>query len=408
VPTAFLTPEQAAQIADDAAKKSVGEHAAKTNDVHGIPSTSDLETKDGAQKKAEDAAKAAVDQYAKDHPGTEGLTEEQVNQIVSDALRQHASTCHTLNVVTEGVTAEEGWKVTKQELREIGGTRTAVIWLQRTGENIASKTIDQQAGDGLPEEGNIVPDLLIAKVAGDWIPPVTQLHGAHTGYTDASVRINTAGEIYLATLTSNNELRTNQYLVFEYEFQVRSGCESGEGGGTPAPGGVTREEAQQIAQQAVADTLAQYPSEFADNFDNIDVTTDQWVSLDPPVSITLKIPPSRKVQVTTCFTARNTQTQIQTYQAVEVAMAGTVLIAPADSRAVTLSSDSPGDPTSACHMMIVNFATLNGGSAKAGDEVTFTAKNRKANTPNDPGSGVSTVLDRNLSVVSLIGAVPAS
>ncbi|MFD8335592.1 hypothetical protein ACFV42_23475 [Streptomyces solisilvae] len=348
-------------------------------------------------------------------PPSGGVTEDKAQEIADaaaqKAVKGHVDTCHTLKINTDksGVTPEQDWEVDLVELRSIGGTHTAFIRLNRTGGNLTSKDADFLGEQGQHEEGNIVPDLLIATVSDDWRPPQTYLTSAHTSYGSGSVRIHPDGKVYLLDWMTNNVLQTGHTLRFEYEFLTKTACESGEGGGeTPAPaGGVSKEEAQQIAQQAITVALAQYPSEFADNFDNIDVTSDQWAALDPPVSVKIKIPPSRKVQVTTCFTARNTETRIQTYQAVEVAAGDAVLITPSDSRAVTLSSDSPGDPSSACHSMIIDFTKLNDGSVKAGDEVTFTAKNRKANTPEDPGTGVSTVLDRNVSVVSLIGAVPA-
>jgi len=247
-----VSSDDAKKIADDAAKAAVDAYAAK--DTQGLP-------EEKVKQIADDAAKAAIEQYMKDHPPVGGITEEQAKQIADDATKKHADTCHTLSVVKEGVTAEDGWSVHTQELRSIGGTRTAVIWLQRTGKNISGKSADQEAGDGQPEEGNIVPDLLIAKVAKDWIPPVTQLHSAHTGYTTGSVRINTKGELYLADLTSNNALRTGQFLVFEYEFQVKTACESGESTGpgpTPPDDGITEEQAKQIAADEAKAAIEQH------------------------------------------------------------------------------------------------------------------------------------------------------
>jgi hypothetical protein len=118
--------------------------------------------------------------------------------------------------------------------------------------------------------------------------------------------------------------------------------------------------------------------------------------------VTMKAPPSLKVQVSTCMTARNTEPKLQTYQAVQIAKGETVLLKPDDSRAVTLSSDLPEEASSACHIMEVDLGELSKGAVKPGDEISFKVLNRKADTPEDPGKGVSTVLDRNVSVLSLV------
>ncbi|AEM88999.1 hypothetical protein [Streptomyces violaceusniger] len=432
-----ITEAKAKEIADAAAKAAIDEYA-KNNPGGGI-------TEAKAKEIADAAAKAAIDEYAKNNPGggetpegaqakadkaltdakaytdqakaaAEKCCEKNTGDIktLNDTYTTHLANCHTRKTITDGVTPEKGWEIEKVELNIVNGVHSAFIRFNRSGDNIESKGADFVDEKGIHNQGNIVPDLLIAKVGEEWQPTETFLENASTAYGSGSVRIHgpgaQAGEVYLVDWTFNAPLQTGHALRFDWTFVKDPKCAAGGGdnpGPGPTPGGVTEDQVKDIVQKAINDRIALYPSGYADNFDNTELRSRDWISLAPEVAVKLKVPPSRKVLVTTCMTSRNTAIREQTYQSVEIkAPDGTVVLEPGDSRSVTISSDQTEEAQSACYALRVDFTKIADGKVKAGDEVTFTVQNRKAldATQNGGGDGVSTVLDRNITVVSIVEA----
>ncbi|MER6605965.1 hypothetical protein ABT282_08615 [Streptomyces sp. NPDC000927] len=247
----------------EGAQAKVDAHAEKTKDVHGIKDTTLLVTKDelkavedkipagggdGKTWETPEAAQAKADKALAD-----------ANKYTDDALKKHVDTYHALEIVTTGgVTAEAGWTVAAQEMRSIGGVHTVFIELERAGANIAGRTAAQKAGDGLPEAGNVVPDLLIAKVSPDWAPPKRLMIDTHSGYTSGSVRVTNKGEIFLADLLPDNALRTKHHLVFSYEFitPVAPGAIKAVSATGKAVEYLTKDETQRLIDKAVQEALS--------------------------------------------------------------------------------------------------------------------------------------------------------
>lgn len=158
------------------------------------------------------------------------LTPEQAQQIAADAVKaaldEHNAKCHTLKIVSEGVTAESGWEVDAQELRTIGGVNTVFIRLNRIGGDLVGEDADFTNSDGKHEEGNIIPDLLIARVPDDWRPPQTYVVLGGNSYGHGSVRVHPNGDVYLLDWATNNVIQNGYLLRIEYEFLKQSPCET--------------------------------------------------------------------------------------------------------------------------------------------------------------------------------------
>lgn len=152
-----------------------------------------------------------------------------IDASVSQALADHAAKCHTLKIVTAGVTTEAGWEVELAELRSIGGVNTVFIRLNRTGGDLVGVDADWTNSEGKHEEGNIVPDLLIAHVPEGWRPPQTYMAFGDNSYGNGGVRVHGNGDVYLCDWMTNNVIQDGYALRFEYEFLAASPCE------TPAP-----------------------------------------------------------------------------------------------------------------------------------------------------------------------------
>jgi len=418
-----ITEEKAKEIADAAAKAAVDEHNAKTTDVHGIPDTSRLETQDGAQAKANaarDAAIKAADDALKahiaNHPGGEGVSEDKAREIADaaacNALAQYKS-AYADNFDNLDLTSPDWVSLDPPVVQKltVPPSRKIAVTTCMTARNTEARIQTYQAveialGDRvlLPPSDSRAVTLssdLPEEASGACYTMHVDLSRLADGAAKAGDEITLTVKNRKANIPGDPGTGTSTVLDRNLSIIPLITCE-GNGTPGPAPGGIDEAKAREIAFEAVCTVLAQYKSAYADNFDNIDLSNQDWAPLEPAVAVTVKVPPSKQVMVTTCFTARNTEQHIQTYQAVEIKRGDQVLLAPSDARAVTLSADLPGDPSSACHSMIVDFAKLADGVAKAGDEVTFTTTNRKANTPSDPGTGISTVLDRNISVIPLI------
>ncbi|MFE7963413.1 hypothetical protein ACFU0X_10220 [Streptomyces cellulosae] len=249
-----ITEEQAKALADAARDEAIAKAGedAKAGDAELQKQIDELKAAQGGGEGTPDP----------EQPAGEGLTKEEAAKLVDDKIADHVASCHTLQVVNDAaaVEAQDGWEVHTVERRSLGGSHTAFIRLRRTGENIQGKDENFVNAAGVHEEGNIVPDLLIAKLAEDWRPPQSYLVGAHTSYGSGSVRVEANGDVYLLDWMRNNVLQTGHYLRFEYEWLTQSPCQgggegSGEGGGAPVAG-VTEERAKELADAARDEAVA--------------------------------------------------------------------------------------------------------------------------------------------------------
>ncbi|MBD3004719.1 hypothetical protein [Streptomyces sp. 5-10] len=414
-----------------------GPHVPRTKDVHGIPDTSKLETKTGAQKKADQAANKALtearqyaDQKLKDidapdmsqyetKSGAQGrvdehagktrdvhgipdtsklITEDEVGPLVDAAVADAVADLDIPSGGGDGKTWEtpEGAQAKVDEHAE----KTKDVHGIPDTAQLVTKDELKDAIDKIPSGGGGTPTPGPDPEPGDWETP----KGAQDKADKALDEAKKYTDEHAGKTKDVHGIKDTAQLVTKPELKAVED-KIGDGGG--GKGGVTKEEVTKL----IADELAKFPSAYAENDDNIDLDSAEWTSLDPKVEVTVAVPPSGKVEATTCFTARNAATRpegkkIQTYQALEIKLGDKVLLKPSDSQAVTLSADSPGDPSSACHSMIVDLVKL---GAKVGDKVTVTAVNRKGDTPEDPAKGaVSTILDRNITVLSLVGGEGAS
>ncbi|RZF02821.1 hypothetical protein [Streptomyces albidoflavus] len=430
--------DEARGAAEETAQRLVDEHSTKTTDVHGIADTTALATSD--QVEAGDAAlQEQIDALKESGGGGEpapgGVTEEQAKALAdaardeavataADALKAHVDACHTLEVdaASEGVVAEEGWAVDLVERRSLGGSHTAFIRLKRTGDGIQSKDETFVNADGLHEEGNLVPDLLIAKVGEKWRPPQTYLTSAHTSYGSGSVRVHPTGEVYLLDWARNNVLQTNHTLRFEYEWLTKSPCEesSAEGDGGGSGGGGTGEveeaPAAEVTREALSDELsrlvASYPSAYSVSTretPTAKAASVRWVAWpvegqkkavagDPAVglSVTLRVPPSLKLRVATSMRASNKVAELsQAHQAVEVWKGETVVLAAGDTPSMTASFVRLNETDSVSRCFHVDFSQVGDGQVQAGDEVTLRVVNQTT-------LGEVLLLERDVAAESLL------
>lgn len=186
-------------------------------------------------------------------PGTPGggLSEAEVQKIVekavADAMSEHVVSCHTLDVITDGVTVEPGWEIDTSELRVLGGVTSAFLRLKRTGDDIESKGPDFQS-DGKPSQGNIVPDLKIATVTGPWVPPQSYVVSGGSSYGSGTIRVEKGGGVFLLDWTFNNPLRKDHLLRTSWEFLTESKCQD------PSPAPAEPEPAPETGGGSVAPT----------------------------------------------------------------------------------------------------------------------------------------------------------
>ncbi|MGW7504396.1 hypothetical protein ACWGIR_23085 [Streptomyces albidoflavus] len=368
-------------------------------------------------------------------PAPGGVTEEQAKALAdaardeavataAEALKAHVDACHTLEVdaASEGVVAEEGWAVDLVERRTLGGSHTAFIRLKRTGDGIQSKDETFVNADGLHEEGNLVPDLLIAKVGEKWRPPQTYLTSAHTSYGSGSVRVHPTGDVYLLDWARNNVLQTNHTLRFEYEWLTKSPCEEssaeGDEGGSGGGGTGEVEEAPpaEVTREALSDELsrlvASYPSAYSVSTretPTAKAASARWVAWpvegqkkaaagDPAVglSVTLRVPPSLKLRVATSMRASNAVAELsQAHQAVEVWKGETVVLAAGDTPSMTASFVRLNETDSVSRCFHVDFSQVGDGQVQAGDEVTLRVVNQTT-------LGEVLLLERDVAAESLL------
>ena len=175
------------------------------------------------------AASAACCEEAKSLAVAADQRAQEAEQRAADAeeaLTDHLATCHSLEIASEGVTAEPGWEVDTAEMRRIGGVHSVFLRLNRTGGDLVGVDAEWVNSEGKHEEGNIIPDLLIARVPPGWAPPQTYMPFGANSYGHGSIRVHGNGEVYLCDWAANNVIQDGYLVRIGYEFLAASPCEA--------------------------------------------------------------------------------------------------------------------------------------------------------------------------------------